>query len=207
MNPDNLAPVIAAIDAACKTNHRLLVAVVGPPASGKSTCSAALQARYGKRAAIVPMDGFHFDNTTLIERNIFEKKGAPETFDVVSFLQLVSQIADGLQPKYPIFDRENDCVITDAATIAADAAILIFEGNYLLLNAAIWHELSAFWGLSIWIDAPVDLLERRLIQRWINYGLSLEDATARAHTNDLVNVTTTLDKSILQPATIILKVE
>ena len=33
-------------------------------------------------AALMPMDGYHFDNAMLVERGLLPRKGAPQTFDV-----------------------------------------------------------------------------------------------------------------------------
>jgi pantothenate kinase len=65
--------------------------------------------------------------------------------------------------------------------------LLIIEGNYLLLDKPGWRDLREFWDASIWLDVPTDMLRRRLVQRWIDHGLSDLDARLRAEQNDLVN--------------------
>ena len=67
------------------------------------------------------------------------------------------------------------------------ASILVFEGNYLLFDAPGWSDLASLWDASIWLEVPEEVLERRLIQRWRDNGLSKEQAIARANENDLVN--------------------
>ena len=73
-------------------NRRHVVAVAGPPGSGKSTVSDALLHRLNAndpgRAAILPMDGYHYDNGLLTEMGLLARKGAPETFDVGGFAQI-----------------------------------------------------------------------------------------------------------------------
>ena len=54
-----------------RTGERLLVAIVGPPGSGKSTLADALYAelaRHGASSAVLPMDGFHYDDAILRAR-------------------------------------------------------------------------------------------------------------------------------------------
>ena len=49
---------------------RFLVAIAGPPGSGKSSLADELASELrsrGEFAAIVPMDGFHMDDTVLRE--------------------------------------------------------------------------------------------------------------------------------------------
>jgi len=66
---------------------RRLIAIAGAPASGKSTLAArvveGLNAQVPGRAAVVPMDGFHLDDTVLSARGDLARKGAPHTFDVL----------------------------------------------------------------------------------------------------------------------------
>ena len=61
---------------------RLIVAIAGPPGAGKSTFAEALLPLLPEgSAAVVPMDGFHYDNAVLQALGMMERKGAPESFD------------------------------------------------------------------------------------------------------------------------------
>src|SRR5262249_28122087 len=68
---------------------RLVVAISGPPGSGKPTASATLCAAINREqpqlAVVVPMDGFHLDNALLDERGLRKRKGSPPTFDTAGF--------------------------------------------------------------------------------------------------------------------------
>ena len=68
------------------THGRQLIAIVGPPGAGKSTLSHSICEKLNESspgdAAILPMDGFHFDDGILRERGVLNRKGAPFTFDV-----------------------------------------------------------------------------------------------------------------------------
>ena len=46
-------------------------------------------------AALVPMDGYHFDNAVLVERGLLPRKGAPQTFDVDGLARDLERIRAG----------------------------------------------------------------------------------------------------------------
>jgi fructokinase len=169
---------------------RRLVAVAGPPGSGKSTLADALADQLtaqGRPAVVVPMDGFHLDNTILMDRGLFDRKGAPETFDVDGFVDLVIRLKQPSDLRIPQFDRQRDCVVPDAAVVTSSSEVIIVEGNYLLLDESNWRDLAAQWDLSIFINTPLPILRSRLVQRWLDIGLDEDAAIRRAEGNDLPN--------------------
>ena len=178
------------VDALPTTGRRLLIAIAGPPAAGKSTLAAAFVARLNRdtqRACLVPMDGFHLDNRILLARGLLARKGAPETFDAAGFIHTIRRLATADQVIVPVFDRENDIAIAGAQNVDIDTKIAVVEGNYLLLNEPPWTELPPLWDFSIYLDVPLAEIERRLVQRWLDHGLAPEDAEARARSNDIPN--------------------
>ena len=62
--------------------RRLIVALAGPPGSGKSTSSEllveSLNADVAGWAAVLPMDGFHYDDLYLTPAGLRPRKGAPD---------------------------------------------------------------------------------------------------------------------------------
>ena len=188
------------VDALPITGHRLLIAIAGPPAAGKSTLAAAIVAslnRDAQRACLVPMDGFHLDNRILMERGLLARKGAPETFDAAGFVQMVRRLITADEVIVPVFDRENDIAVAGAQCVDIDTKIAVVEGNYLLLNEPPWAELAPLWNLSIYLDVPKAEIEKRSIQRWLDYGMAPKDAEARARSNDMRNADRVSDKGIL----------
>lgn len=180
---------------------RLLVAIAGPPGAGKSTIAeelvTALHAQTGAQsAALVPMDGFHLDNAELHQKGLFAVKGAPETFDTADFLAFVETVrADQGALTYPLFDRAQDKTLPDAANLPAAARIVVFEGNYLLLQRAGWSALAAMFDLTALMSVPLPELRARLVARWLDHGLDQAQAEARADGNDMVNARTILEQS------------
>lgn len=196
----DLNAVADRIMAALPEDRRMVVGVAGPPASGKSTFAEALADRLNTlspgAAAVVPMDGFHLDNDTLDERGLRHVKGAPETFDAASFAALIGRLGEiGHAIRYPLFDRAADATVPDAGELGADTKIAVVEGNYLLLQRGEWARLAPLFDLTIKLAPPLEVLEARLIERWLTYGHTREQAEARARGNDLVNARTVLEES------------
>ena len=186
----DLSQLAAHLLAAPHAGPRLIVAIAGAPASGKSTLAEQLAAhltQQGKPAQVVPMDGFHLENDVLDARGLLPRKGAPETFDVQGFCALIERLHDGEAATYPVFDRQRDTSDADAGQIAPHTEILIIEGNYLLLDAPGWRDLHKFWDVSVALETPLDELRRRLIARWLDHAMPLEAATRRAEGNDIPN--------------------
>jgi pantothenate kinase len=190
---DALFDSIAALS---RTRGRLLVALAGPPGSGKTTLADGLAERFGDVAVVLPMDGFHLENDTLDKLGLLHRKGAPETFDVHGFVDLLTRVRRGEATSYPTFDRRADATCPDAGFIPANVNVVLVEGNYLLLNAAPWSELAPLFDLKVQIDVSDEELERRLVERWLDHGMSPEDARARALGNDMRNAAMVKENSV-----------
>lgn len=172
---------------------RLMVAIAGPPASGKSTLADelrhALDSRLGAAVSVVlPMDGFHFDNAVLNDLNALARKGAPHTFDIDGLTALLQRVAGNLQEVViPVFDRSLDLARAGGRKILDTHQIVLVEGNYLLLDRPGWSGLRQLFDFTVFLDVDEAELSRRLVQRWLDHGLNLADATIRAESNDLPN--------------------
>ncbi|MGZ2257364.1 nucleoside/nucleotide kinase family protein [Roseobacter sp. A03A-229] len=186
----SLNDLVAAISAAPRKARRRLVAVAGAPGSGKSTLAEHVAAALNQSncsAQVVPMDGFHLDNVILAQKNLLNRKGAPETFDVGGFQRLMPALGVETPVYYPRFDRSRDIAIAGAGMLDGDCDTVIVEGNYLLLDAPEWRDLAPLWDMRIRLDVPMETLRARLIQRWLSEGLAEEAAITRAEDNDLRN--------------------
>lgn len=188
------------IHAALDAQARVIVAIAGPPASGKSTLAAELARRMRAQRVlteVVPMDGFHLDNAVLDARGLRGRKGAPETFDASGFVHLIRRMRAGEEVVAPLFDRSRDLSVAGAQPVPATTRLVICEGNYLLFDAAPWRDLAPLWDLRARLDVPLPELRSRLIQRWLDHGLSRAAATRRAESNDIPNARRIIDQALV----------
>ena len=178
---------------------RYLVAITGAPGCGKSTLASELARRLnaqGRKSIVVPMDGFHLDNTILEARGLRPRKGAPETFDAPGFLRLVRALKTGDEVFAPSFDRTRDLAIAGSVAVPAAARVVIVEGNYLMFDEAPWAQLAGLWDLSVRVNVPMPELRARLIHRWLSLNYSSAVATRRAEGNDIPNAQRVIDRAL-----------
>ncbi|WP_227268675.1 nucleoside/nucleotide kinase family protein [Roseobacter weihaiensis] len=186
------AALLSRLSAVPITHRRRLIALAGPPASGKSTLAHDL-AQDIPDSCVVPMDGFHIDNAVLQDRQLLDRKGAPETFDIAGFSHLLSRLRQEEEVLYPVFDRARDCAIAGAGLVKAQTTTVIVEGNYLLLDHDDWRVVTTTWDFSVYLSVPFPVLRDRLMQRWHLHGLSPEQARQKVDGNDLPNAVTTAE--------------
>ena len=171
-------------------SRRFVVAIAGPPGAGKSTVAEQLADLLPEgSAAVVPMDGFHYDDAVLTARGLRQRKGAPETFDVDGYETLLTRLrAADCDVAIPVFDRSMELSRAAAAIVPRDVKFILTEGNYLLLDEEPWSRLAPLLDFTIFLNVPRDELERRLIQRWLDHGRTPEDGRNWVNSNDLPNV-------------------
>ena len=191
--------IAATIIRRAEGSRRFLVAIAGPPGAGKSTLAerlADILNAHGERAVVLPMDGFHMDNGILEERGLLPRKGAPETFDVRGFADIVRAVRAGDQEVLvPVFDRDRELAIAAARSIAPKDRIVLVEGNYLLLDRAPWSDLAPLFAFSIFVSPSMEELERRLTARWQGYKLDAAGIDWKLNGNDLPNARLVVENS------------
>jgi pantothenate kinase len=159
-----------------------VIGITGAPGAGKSTLTDALVAAARERlgagaVAHVPMDGFHLADVELRRLGRLGRKGAPDTFDVAGYAALLRRIRAGTELVYaPGFEREIEQPIAGAIPVLPDAAVVLTEGNYLLLDDPGWssvaHEIDEIWYCAIQDDVRV----ARLVARHITFGKRADEA-------------------------------
>lgn len=173
--------------------RRILVAIAGAPGSGKSTLAEKvvdlISAHHGLRAALFPMDGYHYDDALLKEMGRLPFKGAIDTFDAHGLRQMLLRLKANEDDAIavPVFDRSIEIARAGGRLIAQEDQIIVCEGNYLLAQQAPWDRLKSIFDLTIFVDVPIEELRRRLQARWRGFGLSPQEVTKKVEENDLPN--------------------
>jgi pantothenate kinase len=173
-----------------------VLGIAGPPGAGKSRLAEHLLAHFGARAALLPMDGFHFANEELARLGLAHRKGAPETFDVRGYLETLQRVRrrehDVLAPR---FHREIEEPVAGAIRIPTSAELVITEGNYLLLPQHPWGEIADLLD-ERWLLRPDDVVRRaRLVARHEAHGRSPVEARSWVDEVDEPNAELVLHRS------------
>ena len=147
----DLVEAAAALAASATPGNRRVLGITGAPAAGKSTLAAALVGALGPGVAVaVPMDGFHLSDQTLAAMGRLEAKGAPDTFDAGGYAALLERLRTATAVVHaPRFDRHLEESIGSAVPVDPGVPLVVTEGNYLLLDAAV----AAAVGVQLDADA------------------------------------------------------
>jgi pantothenate kinase len=141
--------------------NRYFISLAGPPASGKSTISEKINNDLnskGYQSSILQMDGFHLDDQILKDQNLISKKGAPQTFDVMGLVSILSRLQKEPEVIVPIFDRSLELSRSSATIITNETRVIVVEGNYLLLKLNPWNILHKFFDVSVMINCDEKIL-------------------------------------------------
>jgi pantothenate kinase len=200
---DRALELYKTLENASPTQHRIVVALAGPPGSGKSTIAAKVVQRLNATstspfAAIVPMDGFHLPRSTLDalpnKMEAYARRGASWTFNKHGVLELVNVLSKSRSEASdviiaPAFDHAVKDPVEDGIRITSDVKFVLLEGNYLLLNEEPWNQIHSLVDDTWFVDVDPDLARTRIAKRHIKAGIETtwEDAIIRAESNDLLN--------------------
>jgi len=165
-------------------NERSLVAIVGPPGSGKSFLAAGLASLINQResfeiAIVVGQDGWHYPNDYL-DRHTIKKgqqtitlrsiKGAPESFDAAAAIDCLRRIKQGEEVSFPIYSRVIHNPIPNAARVCHQHKLILCEGNYWLLNEMPWQAGIPLFSLRIFIQVEGNTFIPALRERHLRGG-------------------------------------
>jgi len=176
-------------------DRRVVVGIAGAPGAGKTFLVAEVLAAAASRAdlagqvAHVPMDGFHLTNAELERLGRRDRKGAPDTFDAHAYAGVLAAVRDPARPVVtaPSFDHALGEPVPDDIIVASDVAVVLTEGNYLLLDEGDWADVRSLLD-EVWFCALDDSLrQQRLVERHVAAGREPEDARAWVENSDEAN--------------------
>lgn len=158
-----------------------IIGIAGSVAVGKSTTARVLKALLTRwpehrKVSLVTTDGFLYPNRILEERNIMNKKGFPQSYDIRKLLKFVSDIKSGVdRVSAPVYSHlVYDIVETETIDIACPD-ILILEGLNVLQSSMSFNNandrvfVSDYVDFSIYVDAEIPLLHDWYINRFLKF--------------------------------------
>ncbi|HFU3799695.1 TPA: type I pantothenate kinase [Streptococcus suis] len=149
-----------------------IIGVSGSVAVGKSTTSRLLQiliARTFKHAKVelVTTDGFLHPNAILEERQLLNKKGFPESYDMEKLIDFVDKIKNGYDCQIPVYSHEIYDIVPDQMQEIKAPDFLIVEGINVFQNPQNQRlYVSDYFDLSIYVDADVEHIETWYLERF-----------------------------------------
>jgi pantothenate kinase len=194
-------PLATALLSRSEAVPRLVVAVAGPPGSGKTAFAtilvAVVNAEAGHNvAAVVGLDGWHYPNAYLathsIERDgkriaLRSIKGAPETFDATAAYERLSEIRRGGRVSFPVYSRQLHEPVPAGGMIALSHRIVVVEGNYLYLDEDPWSRFRHMFDVRVFISASPETLMEGLRERHLRGGKALAATERQIQAVDLPN--------------------
>ncbi|KAK7403736.1 hypothetical protein QQX98_010475 [Neonectria punicea] len=182
-------------------HKRLLIAMAGPPGSGKSTIAHQIVKHFASMPSspfivAISVDGFHHSLATLRSlpnaAEALARRGAPWTFDGTAAANLVQQLRNGAR-RYsvtaPTFDHAVKDPVPDGLIVGPDVQVCLLEGNYLLSDEAPWDGIVPSVDDCWLVQVDPSLARSRVAKRHLMSGIedTMESALKRADENDLLN--------------------
>lgn len=149
-----------------------IIGVSGSVAVGKSTTSRLLQILISRtfkhaRVEMVTTDGFLYPNAILESRNILDRKGFPESYDMELLLDFLDTIKNGEDYSIPTYSHEIYDIVPDQFQTIQAPDFLIVEGINVFQNPQNQRlYVSDYFDLSIYVDADVTDIETWYLERF-----------------------------------------
>ncbi|EKD77813.1 MAG: hypothetical protein ACD_42C00169G0002 [uncultured bacterium] len=159
-----------------------IIGVAGSVAVGKSTTSRVLRALLSRwpnhpRVTVVTTDGFLYPNHYLVQHDMMNRKGFPESYHLAALLQFLEEVKSGKQNvKAPIYSHQTYDVIPNKFIEVNKPDILILEGLNILQTGiqkpgqqpSVF--VSDFFDFSIFVDADISVIKQWYVDRVVKFS-------------------------------------
>ncbi|SJZ96883.1 pantothenate kinase [Pilibacter termitis] len=150
-----------------------ILGISGSVAVGKSTTARLLQillSRTFKRlhVELITTDGFLYPTDYLLERDMLQRKGFPESYDMERLIRFLSEVKSGKEEvSSPVYSHEIYDIVKGEENITNRPDILIVEGiNVLQLPQNQRIYVSDFFDFSIYVDASEENIKKWYKERF-----------------------------------------
>ncbi|MGK2946013.1 MAG: type I pantothenate kinase [Candidatus Malihini olakiniferum] len=174
----------AVLERFLRTNRKripYIIGIAGSVAVGKSTTALVLQMLLGRwpeylRVELISTDSFLHSKKMLKEKNLMQKKGFPESYDIHSLIKFMSDIKSGAKKvTVPIYSHLTYDIVPNGNKVVEQPDVLILEGLNILQSemdypyVQLHTFISDFIDFSIYLDAIGDLLKSWYINRFLKF--------------------------------------
>jgi type I pantothenate kinase len=152
-----------------------VIGVAGSVAVGKSTTSRILQALLSRwpthpQVDLVTTDGFLWPRRVLEERDLMDRKGFPESYDVRRLVRFMADLKSGASEVYaPVYSHLAYDVLEGETQVIRQPDIVLVEGLNVLQTGTGRAPLfvSDFFDFSIYVDANESDIEQWYVERFL----------------------------------------
>ncbi|KAH0838852.1 P-loop containing nucleoside triphosphate hydrolase protein [Lanmaoa asiatica] len=192
------------------TTARLLIAIAGVPASGKTSFAARLVQRINallkthpspsqseSEAILIGVDGWHLTRAQLDAmddpKRAHDRRGIHWTFDAPAYVDFVARLRHSFPTDHsdpdiyaPSFDHALKDPTPDAVVIKPSHRIVVIEGLYTMLDIDPWRRAAAQMDERWWVHIDPARAKTRLVKRHVQTGIAkdMDEAVWRAENND-----------------------
>ncbi|MGT2846333.1 type I pantothenate kinase [Streptococcus massiliensis] len=150
-----------------------IIGISGSVAVGKSTTSRLLQILLSRtfdnaKVELVTTDGFLYPNAILEERNLLNRKGFPESYNMELLLDFLDHLKNGQSYQIPVYSHEIYDIVSHEKQDIEAADFVIVEGINVFQNPQNEHlYMTDFFDFSIYVDAEVENIEKWYLERFM----------------------------------------